>query len=162
MPDATGERTRLVIGETLSIETGAVRSGKLFTIVVPLGSGELERFAAAGLCEAPLHEFALEGSGSYADLPGFSRVVVVARHPGVTDDEGFSAQRVLFDLFPDLPRPSGQAVFSQDVFWFENPLSDAEIERISSELLGNPLINRFWHGPRSFAVRCSPRTWTSA
>ncbi len=146
MPDATGERTRLVIGETLSIETGAVRSGKLFTIVVPLGSDEFERFAAAGLCEAPLHEFALEGSSGYSALPGFSRVVVVARHPGVTDDEGFSAQRVLFDLFPDLPRPSGQAVFSQDVFWFENPLTDAEIERISSELLGNPLINRFWHG----------------
>jgi phosphoribosylformylglycinamidine synthase II len=70
----------------------------------------------------------------------------VSRLPGVTDDEGMSAQRILGDMFESSKKDT-QFVFSQDVYWFENSVDPANVKTIFERELGNPLIQHCLSAP---------------
>ncbi|MBI5547290.1 MAG: hypothetical protein HY901_25695, partial [Deltaproteobacteria bacterium] len=87
----------------LGIETGRVRSAKLVVLTLPLDAAQLEAFAARGLADPVLHDVYV--NRLFAD-PRFQSYLLLARLPGVTDDEGASAQRTLTDLMASLPSPN--------------------------------------------------------
>ena len=76
----------------------------------------------------------------------FKSFIAIAQLPGVTDDEGISAQMAWVDYFNKEADVNTQHIFSQKVFYFEHHLSEDELQKIASRLLGNPLINRFSMG----------------
>ncbi len=138
LPDPTGARVAEQARRWLGLETGEVRTAKVFLVPDHLGEATHRRLAEEGLRDAVLHEVALDALPAW---PEFRAALRVARRPGVTDDEGRSAQRVLADLL-DQPLPGHQDIFTQDLYLFTNPLAPADLERLGRELLANPLIER--------------------
>ena len=80
----------------LGIYTGKVMATRLFNIDYDLQAAQVLEFAEKGLKDSILHDTYI--NKLYQDNT-FSSYVLVAKLPGVTDDEGISAQKTLADLF---------------------------------------------------------------
>ena len=144
--DVVGERVTADCRKYLGMETGAVRHVKVFAVAVPLDEVELQAFADRGLRDEVIHEVAVVRDSQPAHAAEAGAYVLVARLPGVTDDEGASAEKTLADL-RNTPQQAGeQQIFVSDLYLFENQLGDEELHRIAREVLGNELIHYFQHG----------------
>lgn len=144
----------------LGITTGRVRTGKLLVVNLSLSGAQLEAFAKKGLQDEIVHDIYVN---AFFDDPAFRSYLLIARLPGVTDDEGASAQRTLVDLL-DLPteKVERQHVFSQDVFYFERCLTSGELTTLGTDLLGNALVNHFEAGERLDRIRYVPEVSIAA
>ncbi len=158
--DVAGRAVQESARRHLGIDTGRVKSGKIFTVVLPLTGEQLEAFAHKGLRDALLHDVFIN---TFSSDPTFRSYLLLAKLPGVTDDEGASAQRTLVDLL-GLPHDAmkTQQVFSQDVFYFERALSMADLTRLGEDLLGNPLVHHFERGERLTAIGYVPEVAITA
>ena len=124
----------------LHLDTGAVKSSKVFSIGYPLSNSQLHDFARQCLADELLNTFHI----NQLQAPeGFASCIAVAKMPGVTDDEGTSAQKALNDFLNLNLDTNTQHIFSQEVYYFQNPLKEKDLQRIAEELLGNKLIHRF-------------------
>ncbi len=138
--DVSGSRVREDAQKFLQIETGRVKSAKVFSILHNLTPAQVEAFANESLKDSILHEVRIN---TLYTNPDFQSQLVISKLPGVTDDEGVSAQKALCDYF-DMPFDySRQIIFTHEIFYFEKELNRAQLDSIASELLGNPLINHF-------------------
>ncbi len=127
----------------LHIDTGRVKSGKIFSITYPLSDHKLRSFARDSLCDCIIHEVYIDDLYTSAELPAY---ILISKLPGVTDDEGVSAYKALCDYL-NIPFHFGeQAIFTHDIYYFEKPLSENQLKTIAEELLGNPLVHRFEFG----------------
>ena len=141
--DVAAEQVKNSSQRYLNIETGRVKSSKLFTLNVEISDSEARRFAEEVLCDPVMQTFYFN---SFFTDSRFKRYLLISKRPGVTDDEGISAQKALSDLL-NRDLPSGvQMIYTGDVYYFEEDLSDPDLLKIGEELLGNPLINHFETG----------------
>jgi phosphoribosylformylglycinamidine synthase len=152
--DVAGRAVAESARKHLGIETGKVKAGKIFALCLPIGDEQLRRFAERGLKDEIVHDVYVN---SFFQDPAFRAYLLVSRLPGVTDDEGASAQRTLADLV-DLPPKAleQQHVFSYDVYYFERDLSPETLQKLGAELLGNPLVNHFECGRVLDCIRYVP------
>jgi len=134
--DPVGSSLEKGAGKHLGIKTGAVRTGTLVYLYLDISSGDLERFAREGLADRILHSLSLN---DVPELSGFGSWLIVHKRPGVTDDEGLSAQEALHDV-TGIRVEGRQRVFTSKVFYIHNTLAAADLERLADELIGNPLI----------------------
>ncbi len=162
--DVEGLRVQRAATRDLQLDTGQVRHTKLFVLQGALGEAALQRLAHEGLADRVLHRVHID---SLLHDPGFASQVLVARQPGVTDDEGASARTALADQLEttpgDLPAVARlPQIFSQDLYLFERELADAEMQRLAEALLGNPLIHHFEPGRHGTAVTYAPAVQLAA
>ncbi len=136
--DGDGQRVAEAAARHLGLATGRVRSAALYTVRYPLTETQLHDFATRCLADPVLHEVRLN---ELTAAPGFASYILVARRPGVTDDEGTSAQNALADLLNEPLDVHTQHIFSKKLYLLENELPAADLRRIAEELLGNKLIN---------------------
>jgi phosphoribosylformylglycinamidine synthase subunit PurSL len=141
--DAKGESIRHKAQQQLGINTGKVKTAQLFSINYPLSEQELRDFAE-GCIKDKITDEALVNS--YFEPKGFACAVAVAQLPGVTDDEGISAQMALADFFNLELDVNTQHIFSQSIYFFENKLTEEQLLTVTKRILGNPLINHFSFG----------------
>lgn len=141
--DPAGRAARADALRFLGIDTGEVRTARQFTITCPISPEDLALLAHEGLSDPVLHEVFVDHPSV---PPGFPACLRVSRRPGVTDDEGVSAQRTLADLTGREVETGTQRIFTSDLYFLERPLSDSDLTRLGEELLGNPLVNRFDFG----------------
>jgi phosphoribosylformylglycinamidine synthase len=127
----------------LQVETGPVHVSSIYRVATPLDRGQLETLAREGLTDPIIEEAHLDGLVGPATARSY---LLVARLPGVTDDEGQSAQETMADLL-DRRVEGEQQIFSQTLYLFDEPLSPADLDRLGRELLGNPLVHHLEHGP---------------
>ena len=138
--DVSGSRVREDAQKFLHIQTGRVKSAKVFSILYDLSPEQVQAFANESLKDSILHNVYINDLYTH---PEFQSHLVISKLPGVTDDEGVSAQKTLCDYF-NIPFDfSRQIIFTHEIFYFEQNLPQAELETIAGELLGNPLINHF-------------------
>lgn len=140
--DRAGAALSTTLPENFGAHVGTVLTARMFTVASNLPREHIELFAAEVIRDPLLHEIKVLNSNppwENSNPPGFAQCVVVSRLPGVTDDEGMSAQRILCDMFPSVTN-SSQFVFSQDVYWFQNSLSPESLKMVFEQELGNPLI----------------------
>ncbi|MFD2721355.1 AIR synthase-related protein [Hymenobacter monticola] len=136
--DGDGQRVAEAAARHLGLRTGRVRSAALYTVRYPLSETQLRDFATRCLADPVLHDVRLnELSGA----EGFATYILVARRPGVTDDEGTSAQNALADILNEPLDVHTQHIFSKKLYLLENDLPETELRRLAEELLGNKLIN---------------------
>lgn len=141
--DVAGAAVRDNVKKHLHLQTGNVKSGKIFTILYQLSSEQVREFAENSLQDQIIHQTYIN---EYYNNPRFRSYILIAKLPGVTDDEGISAQKTLSD-FLDIPFDySRQWIFTQDIFYLEQDLAAELLKKIAEELLGNPLINHFEYG----------------
>ncbi|MBF0545573.1 MAG: phosphoribosylformylglycinamidine synthase [Candidatus Riflebacteria bacterium] len=136
--DPSGRLIAERIRKRKNVDPGRVKTSKVFLLYSNISSDQISDFALNGLKDEILHEIFIDvlperKEGSF---------IVVAKLPGVTDDEGSSAQRVMEDLLR-LPASHEQSVFTFDIFWFEKQLEKNLLEAIATDILGNKLINHF-------------------
>ncbi len=120
------------------IETGNIRSSKVFTICSSKPAPEIRDFAEFTLLDPLLHDLYIDEL--YTD-PAYSCSFSLAKLPGVTDDEGSSVQKSYADYF-NIPMPSGEIfIYSSELYYIEKALRDEEVRILAYELLGNPLTH---------------------
>ena len=136
--DGDGQRVAEAAARHLGLATGRVRSAALYTVRYPLTETQLSDFATRCLADPVLHDVRLN---ELRGAKGFATYILVARRPGVTDDEGTSAQNALADILNEPLDVHTQHIFSKKLYLLENDLSEADLRRIAEELLGNKLIN---------------------
>ncbi|MBM4342957.1 MAG: phosphoribosylformylglycinamidine synthase [Deltaproteobacteria bacterium] len=138
--DVAGERVRAEAGH-LGLHTGNVRVGRIYAVDLPGSAAGLTRAAPLVLADAVLETVAVDA------LPAHSGAfVLTARLPGVTDDEGRTAQWALQLAWDDRRLGDGQQrVFAQRLVLCERPLADDELRQLAAAL-GNPLVDRLAWG----------------
>ncbi len=137
-PDAKAQSVRQKIKKRFQIEPGEVKTSVLYSVDYDLDEKTLKQFAHACL-HNPVTEDVL--INQMYDDPDHKSLIAVAFLPGVTDDEGISAQTALADfLNVDLDTQT-QHIFSQTLYYFEQKLPEETLQKIGSVLLGNPLIH---------------------
>ena len=149
--DGDGQRVAADAARHLGLATGQVRSAALYAVRYPgLSAGQVTDFAAACLQDPVLHALAVNEVAAPA---GFASYILVAKGPGVTDDEGTSAQNALGDFRNEPIDTRTQHIFSKRLYFVENALPAADLRRLAEELLGNKLINRFEVGAVADGIR---------
>lgn len=151
--DVAAEQVKNSAQRYLNIHTGRVKSSKLFTLNVDISQSDAQRFAEDVLCDPVMQDFYLN---SFYKTSTFKRYLLVSKRPGVTDDEGISAQKALSDLLNREFPSNIQQIYTGDMYYFENELNDNDLLKIGEELLGNPLINHFETGTPDKPVEYIP------
>ncbi|MGI4833793.1 MAG: phosphoribosylformylglycinamidine synthase subunit PurL [Janthinobacterium lividum] len=149
--DGDGQRVAADAAQHLGLRTGRVHSAALYAVRYPgLGAEQVRRFGAACLQDPVLHTLAVNELAAPA---GAKSYILVAKAPGVTDDEGTSAQNALGDFLNEPIDVRTQHIFSKRLYWLENELPAADLRRLAEELLANKLISRFEVGRVADGVR---------
>ena len=150
--DGDGHRVAAAAARHLGLATGRVHTAARYTVRYgALGAGQLRAFATRCLADPVLHDVTL--NEAVAPVPGFATYILVARGPGVTDDEGTSAQNALADFLNEPLDVHTQHIFSKKLYLLENDLPEADLRRLAEELLGNKMINRFEVGRVADGIR---------
>ena len=137
-PDGDGQRLTQAAARHLGLVTGRVRTSAAYTVRYPLAEAQVLNFARKCLADSVLHDVAL---GLPTEAAGFASYILVAKRPGVTDDEGTSAQNALADFLNEPLDTHTQHIFSKKLYLLENELPADDLRRLAEELLGNKLIN---------------------
>lgn len=124
----------------LGVVTGKVKSSKLFSINYEATENQLQDYANRCIKDIVTDEVVVNNLYS---TTAYQSCIAIAKLPGVTDDEGTSAQMAWVDFFNKEADVNTQHIFTQDVYYFENKLTKEEMTMIAKRLLGNPLINHF-------------------
>ncbi len=125
------------------IRTGKVRTSKVFTVVTDKHEGEIREFAGKALKDPLLHDMYI---GDLFNARDYRRYLYLGKLPGVTDDEGVSAQKTFADFFHQAPADGEQFIFTGELFYFEQALEREALETLARDMLGNPLINHIEYG----------------
>ncbi len=141
--DVRGESVRSQARKLLGVETGRVCSSTVFSVLYKLDRPQLELFARKGLCDEVIEDAYVN---SFFTSDRFASYLLIARLPGVTDDEGVSAQKSLCDLLNLEFDTAQQHIFTQNLYLFEEALPDEVLARLGQDVLGNPLVNHFEYG----------------
>lgn len=138
--DPAGDAIQRKAQLQLNIKTGKVKTAQLFSINYELTEEELAAFAEGCIKDNITDEVLVN---NYYEPTEFACAVAVAQLPGVTDDEGTSAQMALADFFNIDLDVNTQHIFSQRIYFIENELKEEDLQLLAHRLLGNPLINHF-------------------
>ncbi len=124
----------------LNIETGKVFVTKWYDVDYEMSTETLVRFADNCLRNEISKEVL---TNDLFEASQYKSLIAVAQLPGVTDDEGTSAQMALADYLNENLDLKVQHIYSQSIYYFENELSIREMQLIAHNFLGNPLIHHF-------------------
>ncbi|WP_324674934.1 phosphoribosylformylglycinamidine synthase subunit PurL [Hymenobacter sp. GOD-10R] len=152
--DGEGQRVAEAARRHLGLRTGRVQSTAVYSVRYPVTDQQLRDFATHCLQDPVLHDVALD---ELRHEPTFKSYILVAKLPGVTDDEGISAQNALGDFLNQPLDTHTQHIFSKRLYFLEQDLPESSLRRLAEELLGNKLINRFEVGPISQIRDYTPR-----
>lgn len=139
--DPLGENTAKTIKKVLGIDCGVIRTSKVFFIRYDIDEKTVSYFARDCFLDPVINDIHV------GKLPQIaSSFVSVANLPGVTDDEGMSAQKMLADYLGRKMDTRVQHIFTQYLYLFEKEIDEEKLKTIATSILGNPLINHFEYG----------------
>ncbi len=141
--DARGRHVQQQAEHDLDIVTGKVKAAKIFTILRSLPPRDLKRFANESLRDKITHDVYIN---RFYHNPEYGRYILISRLPGVTDDEGVSAQKAFTDLFNIRENSERQWIFTQDIYYIEKNLTEDQLGQMAEQMLGNPLVHHFEYG----------------
>ncbi len=141
--DTESKHLKTEIKNHLDIHTGDIKTTKVFSIKYDKTENDIQKFANDALKDPIIHNVYI--NKLFTDS-FYKTYLFISKLPGVTDDEGLSAQETFCDYFNFKSANDNQYIFSGKLYYFENDLTKNEINKIANELLGNPLINHFEFG----------------
>jgi phosphoribosylformylglycinamidine synthase len=136
--DSLGEKTAARIRNDLGLAVDAVRTIDCYTIDASFAKAQLELLGREAYSDPITQVWS-------ADRPlakNFDWVIEVGLLPGVTDNVGRTAREAL-EASLAVRLKDEEKVYTSRQYLITGQLSQAEAEKIATELLGNPLINRF-------------------
>ena len=136
--DTVGESIRKKCKNQLDIETGEILTSKLYTVDYEIKDENLIKYAENCLKNKITDEVIIN---DVYDDDQFKCIIAVAQLPGVTDDVGVSAQMALADFLNRDIDLNVQHIFTQDIYYIKEDLSQDNLMILAKSFLGNPLIN---------------------
>jgi phosphoribosylformylglycinamidine synthase subunit PurSL len=136
--DARGERIKREIEHFLHLPVTAVATLDVYTIDAQLSPSELELAAAGPLSDPVIQHWSLDRPLAGA----FSYAVEVGFRPGVTDNVGRTAREAI-EYLTGRQFQAGEAVYTSVQYLLGGPLTLADVEKITTGLLCNTLIQRY-------------------
>ncbi|HHB78588.1 MAG TPA: phosphoribosylformylglycinamidine synthase, partial [Saprospiraceae bacterium] len=136
--DVRGAILRKQADQQLGINTGKIKPTKVFAINYPLTEKAVTAFANECLKDVITDQVFIN---HFLEDSQYQSFIAIAKLPGVTDDEGISAQMALADFTNTQIDLNTQHIFSQEIFYIENYLSENQLQTIAKKLMGNPLIH---------------------
>jgi len=136
--DARGERIKREIEHFLHLAVDEVRTLDVYTVDAALSVRELDQVAAGPFSDPVIQVWSV-------DRPlaaGFDYAVEVGFRPGVTDNVGRTAREAAAYL-TGRPFADGEGVYFAVQYLLKGSLSAADVERITTGLLCNTLIQRY-------------------
>ena len=148
--DARGERIKREIEHFLHLAVAGVATIDVYTVDAALSPAELERAAAGPFSDPVIQEWSI-------DRPlatGFDYAVEIGFRPGVTDNVGRTAREAV-EYLTGRPFAAGEGVYTAVQYLLKGTtLTLSDVERITTGLLCNTLIQRYTILPASeFAAR---------
>ena len=119
--DVQGEKIEKNALSFLNIKTGKIKMGKIFNITYDLSKKDIQKFANLGLKDEIIHDVDVD---SFYKNSFYKSFILVSKLPGVTDDEGVSAQKTLNDILDLDLDTNTQHIFTDDIYLIERHLSD--------------------------------------
>jgi phosphoribosylformylglycinamidine synthase len=136
--DAAGESVKSAIRNNLDITAEDVKAIRVYTVNAGLTDTELRLVAEGPFSDTIVQEYSINKPLA----GGFDWLVEVGFRPGVTDNEGKTGREAIEDRLGRKLKP-GESVYTSTQYLFKGRLDKRQVERISKELLGNDLIERF-------------------
>ena len=136
--DPQGEKTAARIKNDLGITAQSVRTIDCYTIDAPLDKQQLELVARDAYTDPITQHWSVDRPLAQT----FDWVIEVGFLPGVTDNVGRTAREAL-EACLTTRLQEGEKVYTSRQYLIKGELSRAEVQRIATQLLGNPLVNRF-------------------
>jgi phosphoribosylformylglycinamidine synthase len=136
--DAIGESVRAAIMDNLSISADAVRTIKVYTVNAGLSDDDKQAVASGPFSDAIVQAYSI-------DKPlakDFDWMIEVGYKPGVTDNEGKTGREAIEDRLGRKLAPE-DSVHTSMQYLINGKINHLQAIRISKELLGNELIERF-------------------
>ncbi len=138
--DVKGQKVAQKCQTQLNIETGKVQSTKLYSVNYALSNDQVQAFGEHCIKDQVTDNILVNELYQPTD---YACAIAIAKLPGVTDDEGTSAQMALADFLNIDIDVNTQHIFSQEIYFFQNELNAQQLQLIAKRILGNPLINHF-------------------
>ena len=141
--DVQGDKIERNSLSFLNIKTGKIKTGKIFNITYDLSKENIQKFANLGLKDEIIHDVYIN---TFYKNSFYRSFILVSKLPGVTDDEGVSAQKTLNDILNLNLDTNTQHIFTNDIYLIEKHLADDVLKTLAEKLLGNKLIHHFEYG----------------
>ncbi len=152
--DALGEQIQRSIEEDLQIAVDRVSTASVYTIVADLERDQVDLVARELLADPITQRYSIDAPV----IDDFDVAVEVGFKAGVTDNAGATAVEGIEDVL-GISLGEGQAVHTSRLYALYGEVTDAEVEKITTGLLANPIVETFsiWRAKetpsaRSFAV----------
>jgi len=136
--DAAGEKIHRRITNDLGIDTNEVRTIHVFTLDMELANDELVTIAENLFVDPIIQHYAVDSPLA----KDFDYLVEVGFLPGVTDNVGRTATEGVNLIFPNR-FTADERVHSSIQYLISGEITPEEVDRISTGLLANTLIQRF-------------------
>lgn len=136
--DVLGEKIRRRIRDNFSLPVESVRTIEVYTLDGGFTQDELKYAAAGPLSDPVIQNFSI----NQPLASNFDWLIEVGFRPGVTDNVGKTAREAISLLIGDNSRSRRIDVYTSRQYLIKGRLSLAEIQKISSGLLANDLIER--------------------
>ena len=136
--DPLGEKIKTRIENELGLKVESVRSVDVYTIDAPLSRRQLESLGRGPYSDPITQEWSVD----HPLAQDFDWVIEVGLLPGVTDNVGRTAREALQDCLA-IRLKEDERVYTSRQYLIKGEISRQDAHRIATELLGNPLINRF-------------------
>jgi len=136
--DANGEFIKDKINNYFNIETGDVKFTELFLLNYEFSNDVLNFIANNLIKDEIIHNIHI--NDYYKNDFYKSNIIVLKKH-GVTDDSGLYLQKNIEDILNI--KFENQQMFYCKFYYFENELTNEQLNLIASQLLGNEVIEKF-------------------
>jgi phosphoribosylformylglycinamidine synthase II len=136
--DPLGEKTAARMVNDLGLTAQSVRTIEVYTIDAPLEKAQLELVAQEAYTDPITQKWSVDRPLATA----FDWAIEVGFLPGVTDNVGRTAREAL-EACLTIRLQEEEKVYTSRQYLIKGELSRTEAEQIATELLGNPLVNRF-------------------
>jgi len=133
--DALGNSIRKRIIEDLKIKVDSVKTVDVYTIDSELSKEELKTLGEILFADPVIQDFAVDSSIA----KDFDWLIEVGFNPGVTDNVGKTAKEATEDAF----KTKISGVYTSKQYIIKGNISKEDVEKISSGLLANQLIERW-------------------
>ncbi len=147
--DVFGEKLKKKIFQNLKISVEKVRYIRVYLVEGEFSKEILEKFAYSALSDPVIEEFSIVEKNSLKNSlflkknSSFDWIIEISYLPGVTDNEGKTAEEALGYLIGRALDPLKEGVFFIRQYLLKGNLSFHEVEKIAKELLANFLIERW-------------------
>jgi len=142
--DVIGAKTKRKIQQHLNIYLDEVYFIKVYLVEGNFSEEIVKTFAESALCDPVIQIYSINDPISLKLNLSFDWILEIGYRPGVTDNEGKTAEEALSYILERPLDPDKEGVYFARQFLIKGNIKKEVVEKIAKELLANELIERWF------------------